>query len=154
MKAVLIIFIATTLLSSCRPTEKAASLAPKATSELNTDNWQRSKECAAQAEKLMTEWHNLTDAPPKDGGIAPSWTDHYSPKYNRCFIKYTHTINEGWTSSMVLEDMLIDAFERSTLAKSFPLAAPAQIKLFCSTDDDPKADCEKAKNFISDHMKN
>jgi hypothetical protein len=130
----------------------AATLCGETSANKNTqspaklDNWQRSKECAAQAEKLMAEWHRPSEDRPGKSGIAPFWENHYSPKYNRCFIKYTHKI-EVKDRTGVFEDLLYDAFERSTLATSLYPFVPPEVKFFCSTDDDSHADCEKAKNL-------
>ena len=44
------------------------------------DTWQRTKECAAQAEKIAAGWPQRIGATPDD------WHNHYSPKYDRCFV--------------------------------------------------------------------
>ncbi len=59
------------------------------------------------------------------------YTNHYSPKYNRCFLE---------TASKTLAD----AYERTILAT---------FGKTCQIDGIP-SDCEKTAAFISDHMKN
>lgn len=40
------------------------------------DTWQKSKECAAQTEKVVAGWFKHPD----------DWQNHYSPKYDKCFV--------------------------------------------------------------------
>src|ERR1700734_3168782 len=61
------------------PTKKTSPAQPK------SDTWERSKECAAQAEKAVAERNSRSVA--FGGHGADSWSNHYSPKYNRCFVK-------------------------------------------------------------------
>jgi hypothetical protein len=108
------------------------------------DTWKKSKECAAQAEKVITDWDDA----------AVFWQNHYSPKYNQCFLLISRQIDlKDWIGP-VLKDTLHDAFERSTLATSITSPVPPQVAALCSTDDDPKADCKTAADFITEHMKN
>jgi hypothetical protein len=134
------------------------------------DTWQRSKECATQAEKMMADRDARLVA---GGGLrAESWTNHYSPKYARCFVS-AHYANE--TSAR-----LIDAFERVEVAATIS-ELPKPQKITCQTPeeladceglreavreaeralwgtlcniDGKPADCAKAKEFIEDHMRN
>jgi hypothetical protein len=130
-----------------------AQTAPKkpAPTKTNTDTWERSKECAAQAEKVM-RWLYSND--PK-----VIWQNHYSPKYDRCFLKTSRELDakkvEEWTGTLSETD-LYDAFERSMLA-TFVTAVPAspRFEVFCEIDDKEKIreDCEAATDFITKHMK-
>lgn len=110
-----------------------------------TDTWQRSKECAAQAEKVMTD---------KPG----SWENHYSPKYNRCFVS-TSTRTPGERAGKDFPETvveLIDAFERTALAQwvsAYPQSEGPLNALSCHIGYEPAA-CAKAISFISEHMKN
>ena len=94
MIAACIILAAAVLSFAQAPTKKTTPAQAK------PDTWQKSKDCAAQTEKVMKD---------KTG-----FTNHYSPKYNRCFISeltrapgeragkdYPETVNQ-----------LIDAFEK------------------------------------------
>src|SRR5215469_12925643 len=71
------------------------------------DNWQRSKECAAQAQRAAAEV----------GGEV--WQSHYSPKYERCYVQVF--LERG--VPIQLRWILLDAFEMRTLATEF-LQAP------------------------------
>jgi hypothetical protein len=82
------------------------------------------------------------------------WRNHYSPKYNQCFLLISRQIDlKDWIGP-VLKDNLYDAFERSTLATSIASPVPPQLASSCSTDDDAKADCKTVTDFITEHMKN
>jgi hypothetical protein len=68
-----------------------------------------------------------------------SWTDHYSQKYDRCFVKTVEVYG-----NVSIASLLLDAFERSTLAES--------NGAFCQIDA-RSTDCGKVGDFISEHMK-
>ena len=111
-----------------------------------SDTWQRSKECASQAEKIMTELGRRGDGP-------THWENHYSPKYDRCFVSANymlHVKDGGGKDAPMFSTQLIDAFERSVLANS---AAFGPTDGLCDIDDKPTT-CAKAATFISEHMKN
>jgi len=111
------------------PSNKPASPAAK------PDTWQRSKECAVQAEKLVAEWDRDNAA---RGFPKTIWTNHYSPKYSRCFIE----AHDSTTRSS-----LTDAFERSTVAEYDIVNRYCEIGL-------EHVDCPKVYQFMEDHMNN
>jgi hypothetical protein len=126
------------------------------------------KECAAQAEKVMTDRDLRTIA---SGGTRADWTNHYSPKYKRCFVSAYYFSNEPIKGGPQTYTILIDAFERSNLASTASgveaeTACRGQEKpadceatahklwgIACKIEDEP-TDCAKAKQFIEGHMKN
>jgi hypothetical protein len=144
MKVVSIIFGA--VLSFGQTTTK------KDTSQAATaDAWQKSKECASQAEKTMADFDRRSVAAGGAGFV--DWKNHYSPKYNRCFITadYVSPAKDGGGKYVpFFSTELIDAFERSILANS---ASGGPTDGFCDIDHEP-VDCAKAASFISEHMKN
>jgi hypothetical protein len=73
------------------------------------DTWQRSKECAAQAEKIVAEWPQRTGTTPAD------WHNHYSPKYDNCFVTiyFSQLAKDEKTFPSIFSTVLFDAFERS-----------------------------------------
>lgn len=79
------------------------------------DTWQKSKECATQAEKVIADWpqHTLGTKP-------DDWSNHYSPKYDRCFIwaYFSHVSKDEKVFPTTFVTTLWDAFERSRLASS------------------------------------
>jgi hypothetical protein len=125
--------VATLLIPLCAqtPTKKAAPN-PK------SDVWERSRECAAQSEKLVSEYDKDGQA---RGFPKTVWQNHYSPKYERCFLK----IFAAPASRRMM--MLQDPFERSTVAVWDLDNSSCEI-------ESEKSDCVAAFNFIADHMKN
>jgi len=120
--------------------KKATPPAPK------PDTWERSKECAKQAEKVMAD--SDKHSPPY-----VTWENHYSPKYKRCFISILENAGvEGAGKDFARWRWhLSDAFERSWLAMS-EWDGPTEPGA-CSIEGQ-ETDCEKAKAFIREHMKN
>lgn len=116
----------------------------QAPSKKSPDTWQKTKECADQAAKVIADWDDAS----------VFWRNHYSPKYNRCFLLVSRQINvKDWIGT-VFQNTLYDAFERSTLATSIAPPVPPEMASTCSMDDDAKADCKTSAVFIADHMKN
>lgn len=114
------------------------------------DNWERSKECAAQAEKVM-KWLLGNDT-------KTTWQNHYSPKYKRCFVTtWRERQIKDWNGT-VSETDLYDAFERAEIASSITVIPEStRFTILCRIDDkeqESHEDCKAAADFISDHMKN
>ena len=164
MKAVWIILVAA-VLSFAQTTTKKVSPPARSAPAAKPDTWEKSKECASQAEKVMA-----------DPGYAVAqgsagYVNHYSPKYNRCFIEVYHFIKESVKGGPLTSTVLVDAFERSGLANTSIGIKPEIAcrneanreqcedlareiwKIGCQIDGTP-ADCDKAKDFIAEHMKN
>jgi invasion protein IalB len=131
-----LVFGQTSTKKASEPTTKK----PTAPLAAKPDAWQRSKECAAQAEKVMAVW---------DGNPAYSATNHYSPRYEKCFLKRTFSVFDRDKGELVRSTDLIDAFEGAGLAT---LVAVGQDES-CSIDY-KKVDCEKAYQFVNERMKN
>jgi hypothetical protein len=128
-------FVAATLavaLCAQPPTNK------KPSPETKSETWERSKECAAQSEKLVSEYDKDGQA---RGFPKTVWQNHYSPKYNRCFLKIFSTPVSR--RMMTLQD----PFERSTVAVWDLENSHCEI-------ESEKADCGTVFDFITDHMKN
>jgi hypothetical protein len=86
--------------------------APAKTAPLSSakqDTWERSKECAAQAEKMVAGWSQRAGSAPTD------WNNHYSPKYNKCFVSITSVqlSTDEKTFPTLHSTALFNAFERS-----------------------------------------
>jgi hypothetical protein len=101
----IIFFIAAAVLSFGQATTKA-------TSPAKADTWQKSKECASQAEKVVADWPIRTGSAPTD------WRNHYSPKYDKCFVwLYISLVSKDENVfPTVFSTVVLDAFERSELA--------------------------------------
>jgi hypothetical protein len=130
------IILAAAVLSSCRAPEKASAdlgkyrvvqvPEPKTTP---SDPWHRIKECTAQVEKTRGG-HN-------------SAQNHYSPKYDRCFVRVEEA---GGFFQKTASTLLLDAFEGSIRAIA-AFTGPCYL-------GGKEADCAKAEEFIADAMTN
>ena len=145
MKRVSIILVAVAAVSFGQTaTKKAAPMPPK------SDAWQKSKECANQAEKVMADNDRRATAMGLPGSAG--WTNHYSPKYDKCFVSAEYVNKDGGIgkNGPMFTTSLIDAFERSFLATS---ASVGPTEGLCQIDHKPVA-CAKAEDFIAERMKN
>ena len=81
-----------------------------------------------------------------------TWENHYSPKYNKCFI----SVIDGGTGAFhgLARKRLLDAFERTTLATFVLGHAPADDPGWSCQIDFEFVKCAKAADFITEHMKN
>src|ERR1700720_2942450 len=146
------IILAAVVLSFGTCCEKATAPATnKAASQATPDTWQRSKECATQAEKVIAASDREELA--KGFPAAMQWENHYSPKYDKCFVSAVYMEKSKRPSGEAfsfIATILTDAFERHSLATSASLEEPAGI---CNIDG-TNADCTQVEAFITDHMKN
>lgn len=140
-----------------------AQALPKNPTHPKADTWERSKECAAQAEKIMAD-PNLFIKRPDD------WRNHYSRKYDKCLvlIHFSTLSKDEKAFPTVFATTLYDAFERSELAASCTVLLKrldcleqvmkavgtlSNPESYCGIDDKP-VECTKAEAFIYEHMKN
>jgi hypothetical protein len=122
-----------------------------------SDTWQKSKDCASQAERLVSERASKGYGRPLD------WYNHYSPKYDRCFLETFNQLAGNEPGGGVLfSNSLFDAFERSPIAYWYEThcvgACSETINIMvkaspCSIEKEPTS-CEEVKTFIAEHMKN
>jgi hypothetical protein len=131
----LIIFAAVVLLSRQAPEKASADLGkygvvqvPEPKSPLS-DTWQRTKECTAQVEKTR--------------GKDKDRVNHYSPKYDRCFVR---VVEAGGFFEKTASTFLLDVFEGS-IGAIISLTGPCYV-------GGKEADCAKAEEFIADAMTN
>jgi hypothetical protein len=142
----------------------------KQTSKAAPDNWGKMKDCAEQAVKAMVELDRQNMS--RGARASDGWSNHYSPKYNRCFVKAEYiaaTDKDAVKGGPFLRTRLIDAFELANVALSSTGVSP---EVLCRLDVDPKecerrasglwicqieeekSDCAKVEQFINEHMKN
>jgi len=114
-----------------KPSAEKASSEPR-----RVESWERTRECAAQAERAAKS--SLWDARNVLG-----WENHYSPKYERCFVVVT------WPEAVTYSEELYDVFERRNLARCSTLSRIAEAA------DETKTtivDFTVCQDFIRDRM--
>jgi hypothetical protein len=106
----------------------------------------KSRECSEQAEKMMARRDDHMVA----SGVKPAvgWTNHYSPKYDKCFVSAIYFSGDG-KETPFSSTVLMDAFERNIVA-TYASVGPTQG--FCDVEEQ-KVDCASAKAFLDEHMK-
>ena len=105
------------------------------------DNWQKMKDCAAQAEKLQKKHESAV------GQLMES-SSHYSPKYNRCYLQEEYQIG-------VLTNIgLWDAFEDALLAASNHVQGTKDVCTIYVGSAPAIAPCDMIRDFIDGHMTN
>src|ERR1700730_6663679 len=103
--SLLLILLFAVALTSCRttaPTAESKQRSAPPTQPTEADNWQRTKDCAAQVDAM------------KDDKPSPNLTHarvaHYSRKYGRCFVRVTDTMSakarngQKQNSVMIMDD--------------------------------------------------
>jgi hypothetical protein len=121
------------------------ALGQKAQSENDhkPDTWQKMKDCAAQAERVGPGEAEINKG---------NYVNHYSPKYDRCFVKISWVIRQG-EEIKGQGARLVDAFEHDTIALSQTTFPPSESKNVCFVPSGIVG-CSEAKDFISEHMRN
>jgi hypothetical protein len=141
MKSVIQLTVLLAFVSGC------AAPPPKAT-EQAADNWQKMKDCAEQADKVASDYQRRKM--PMGAIPGSNWANHYNAKENRCYMELWYiTIGNKRGSREFVEvsvHSLEDAFDRKAVAQWADNG-------FCEINGE-HADCEKAVQFIVEHMKN
>lgn len=104
MKGTCIIFIAAAVLLSCRtPNETGNPSTVITTGSESTGNWQKPKDCATQSKSVMDDFERQRRT--EKFSPALDWTNHYSPKYDQCFVEATYLApNTGGERLLILCD--------------------------------------------------
>jgi len=103
------VILAAVVLAYGQTTSTKATTPAKAASPAKPHAWERSKECAAQAEKMVAGWSQRVGSAPTD------WNNHYSPMYDKCFVSISSvqiSKDEKMFPTMYTT-ALFNAFERS-----------------------------------------
>jgi hypothetical protein len=119
-------------IASQGPTSEAVA---SQTASNHTESWDRMRQCAAQADVVAKRSDWAEGRHTKDLTTL-SWSNHYSPKYQRCYIEVTYILHRSDRNHIGYE--LWDAFEGNVVANcsdAFPQLAN---------------DCD----FVKDRMKN
>lgn len=143
------------LLLACQSKSQAQAAASAALAKpeepAKTDDWQRMKECAQQAERMVKRFEWVEG---KDG--LTGWENHYSPKFGRCFVaaSFTNDAAKKDRELPVLYDQLFDAFEGRLLAICTDAIVP-KANFFCTVQDEagPKFDCGGCRQYVQARMR-
>ena len=115
----------------------ATGLAAQQKKSADKDNWQRTKECAAQAEKAANRMDEELIR------------NHYSAKYERCFM-----LTLAKDSDHVFRHTLSDAFEGTLLALTitdYRKETKPEDRRACSISD-LSNNCSEVEAYIEQHL--
>lgn len=169
-KARIVLLLGTVILFSCCQSKRSAqasatskdasrtasSAARGAEVETKGEDWQRTKECAEQADRIATRNGWVIGQRTEDHTVM-GWRNHYSPKYGRCYIlvSYMNRAALKDRDRPLLFDELFDAFEGRLLSTCTD-ATNSGARLMCSIDpaESPDDDCRTCRKFTKDRMDN
>lgn len=118
--------------------------------------WDRSRQCTAQAEKVAKPLETLHTP----DVIFMGWENHYSPKYERCFVHVSYqnpkALADPHLGLPVFYDELSDAFENRMLATAPTITVGVpNTSIICSITDGATQvsfDCAAARAYIDERM--
>lgn len=103
-------------------------------------NWTRTRDCAAQSEKLRQEEQKQNSSGPVD------LASHYSPRYEQCLARLDYYRTNGDH-----ETRLFDPFERTQFAYANNRAKPGDLT--CGIVNARESDCSRVFAYLDDRMK-
>ncbi|MGD1097011.1 MAG: hypothetical protein ABSB35_34105 [Bryobacteraceae bacterium] len=117
------------------------------------NNWDRMMQCATRADQ-WTAAVGLVEGKRQGNVEILGWENHYSPKYERCYLLVSY-LNKGGKAEPPGDPIsykeLWDAFERKLLATC--TGPQFGTSGFCSIEGEKGFDCATCQQFIDDRMK-
>ncbi len=154
--------LAVIVLESCSwqgrtPSETKTGQATSAQIPNSGSEWERTRECAAQADRLI-ERSGWKEGERSGSVTFTGYENHYSPKYQRCFVQRFFTdsqlrLPQSVGDPLPFSSELYDAFEGRFLAT----CATSQIdakNIGCNVfgQEHSQFDCAACRRFIDDRM--
>ena len=119
--------------------------------EGNASNWQHMKECAEQVDRIVIKEHLASGSP-----TLVARENHYSPKYNRCYVRFSYPNSEAAAKNPELPSVyseLWDAFEEKLLSVCTDERVFRGGRVFCTIQDkDNFMNCDVCRQFVKDRM--
>ncbi len=114
------------------------------------DSWERMKECTEQVDRIAKE-EGLVEGEGSSIAIILSWQNHYSPKYERCYMQVTVLYTEKNSKLSYVYNEVYDAFEKKRLS----MCSDSDKGYFCGIEDSGSpSDCNACRKFVKDRMEN
>jgi hypothetical protein len=139
------------LASGCQVPPKAPDPATQTTTaKPAVDVWERSRQCAEQAEKVVKR--EQARLGPEESVLV--WENHYSTKFERCYVRVTYlfrgpVVKAGIGPSQL--DTLSDAFENRIVAE-FAQGVKEDSSFCRIKDGSDDQSCRAAKAYIEERM--
>jgi hypothetical protein len=130
---------------------------PSAHKDLS-DRWERSRQCAEQADSLASrlKWHSEKST----GDVG--WASHYNPERQRCFVVMTSLMTSDKTSDkkeLTVFEEIYDGFDGIPLGNRL-IDSIGNRDLLCNVASRPwtepmkQVDCTEYKRFLQDRLGN
>ena len=118
-----------------------------------SDSWTRSRQCAEQAERVAKREEQSSDT----FIVIMGWSNHYSPKFQRCFVQVTYLNKDAKANPKLklIMHSLFDAFENREIA-SYTDASTPDAAGACAVLEGVESmfDCAAARRFVKERMSN
>lgn len=120
----------------------------------NVDLWERSRQCAEQAEKVVKRIGEDMISSGPDFPRISAWTNHYSPRFERCFVRITFRNRQPDRKNDIplYFDELHDAFENRVLATHTMNSKSDGTSMYCETKELTTSDCRMIEGYIDERM--
>jgi len=156
----LLIFIATYM----KPSLDAQQSVPQKAAPINSAEWQRMKDCAELADRVLERKHILVKHALVGETVQPpaviDVNNHYSPTFQRCYLSVANMAKDGSIYSELfdaLENRLLsqcrkeEEFYEKLARKHGAINLPPSL---CYIDGvpDSKGDCNKCRDFMNERM--
>ena len=136
--------------------EKAKAVTPEMKTQptpedrAEKDTWDRSRQCAEQAERFVKRLI-------EEGRGGPfkvmGWFNHYSPKFQKCYVRvsYYNALAKSDKEQPLLPFGLYDAFENREIA--FCSGTPSPLCQFLGDDgSEIPGDCAGCQRFVNERI--
>ncbi len=125
----------------------------------SNQNWQRMKECADQADRVTRRYgwvEGQADSVSQHGVMG--WENHYSAKYERCYLVANFMIQEADAKNQLplLYLLMYDAFETRIVAQCSDMTT-GNAAAFCEVSqpgEQSSRDCPVCRRFFKERMEN
>lgn len=135
---------------------EAANSSEPPTVTQSGDDWQRTAECAAQADRLAKRrgWVEGKENP--DTTVTQTVINHYSPKFKRCYIQvhWLHNVHgKARETEPVMTSEIYDAFEGQVVAACTDVSK-FRASLYCRVPPENSlfGNCEQCREFVKARM--
>jgi hypothetical protein len=140
--------------ANATPKETIAVRQPAVEPATRVNLWERARQCADQAEKVIARIERRHGGDPQAPGLL-GWENHYNSQLERCYIRATYQNRNADRKAgiPILYEELGDAFENSVVA-SVGTGVPND-SMFCWVKDgavDSSGNCAAARAHVEDRM--
>jgi hypothetical protein len=135
-------------------TEKRTAIIESKPLVREKDSWQRTKDCAEQTERFAKA-KGWFEGKTKGETTIISWENHYSAKYQGCYVKINYWVNSRDLKLPSHYYEFWDAFEGKFLSRCNDAQQRQASGILCtvqSREDSENVNCGMCRDFVRDRM--